>query len=126
VDERGDRPDRTFGDGGALHTSGRRWRSSNEAPISVTGAVTLVGDAEHMAADVPPLQLEMLLKCSRCGRWHEVRLDNEHAGETPHAREMLYWWCGSSRFYAGQMGSRSRHPIRFRSVLADITRDDGE
>ena len=59
------------------------------------------------------LQPEMLLRCSHCGRWHEVRHDNEHAGETPHAREMLYRFCGNDRFYAGQVGGRSRHQLKW-------------
>jgi hypothetical protein len=63
-------------------------------------------------ADETSLQPEMLLKCTRCKQWHEVRHDNEHAGQTPHAREMLYWFCGTARYYAGQVGGSSRHPIQ--------------
>jgi hypothetical protein len=93
--------------------------------MRVTAAVTPLGDARAMA-EPPTLEPEMLLKCSRCGRWHEVRLDNEHAGETPHAREMLYWFCGGARYYAGQTGGRSRHPIRSQSVQVDVRRDGVE
>jgi hypothetical protein len=92
---------------GLRHVHGREFYSEG----GVTGAVTVVGDAARMATDVPTLQPEMLLKCW-CGRWHEVRLDNEHAGETPHAREMLYWFCRGMRYYAGQAGSTSRHQVR--------------
>lgn len=80
----------------------------------MTGTVTAVGNARLMADEL--LQPEMLLKCTRCGKWHEVRHDNDHAGETPHAREMLYWWCGQARYYAGQVGGTSRHPVKLTRV----------
>jgi hypothetical protein len=77
----------------------------------MTGAVIAVLHARVMV-DEMTLRPGMLLKCSHCGRWHEVRLDNRHAGDTPHAREMLYWWCGNARFYAGQIGGRTRYPVK--------------
>jgi hypothetical protein len=80
----------------------------------VTAAVTAATD--HRGADETSLQPEMLLKCSRCGRWHEVRFDNAHAGETPHAREMLYWFCGTGRYYAGQVGGSSRYLVKRREL----------
>jgi hypothetical protein len=69
-------------------------------------------DHGELMANETRLEPEMLLKCSRCGRWHEVRLDNANAGDTPHAREMLYWFCGAARYYAGQLGGSSRHLLK--------------
>ena len=91
-----------------------------------TGAVHGLRDHRDMSNHELILEPEMLLKCTRCGRWHEVYFDRENAGATDHAREMLYWKCGTARYYAGQAGSRSRHPIRPQSVAVDVTRDGGE
>jgi len=64
-----------------------------------------------MAETPDKLEPEMLLKCSRCGQWHPVRFDRNNAGGTDVAQNMLFWWCGASRFYAGQAGYSSRHPV---------------
>jgi hypothetical protein len=58
------------------------------------------------------LEPDMLLHCSRCGRWHPVRYHREGVGTTEYANAMLFWECGGKRFYAGQTGSTSRHPLR--------------
>ena len=61
------------------------------------------------------LEPEMLLRCSRCGQWHEVHFDRENAGETEHARAMLFWKCRGAKFYAGQAGGYSRHVVKRRA-----------
>ena len=58
------------------------------------------------------LEPDMLLHCSRCGRWHPVRYHREGVGATEYANAMLFWECDGKRFYAGQAGSPSRHPLR--------------
>jgi hypothetical protein len=62
--------------------------------------------------DALRLEEGMLLKCSKCGEWHTVRLADGNVGEAEHAKEMLYWLCRGGRFYAGQRGSIGRLPIR--------------
>jgi hypothetical protein len=70
-------------------------------------------DAQEMAAiDDPRLEPDMLLKCSRCGQWHAVHFDRANAGDTDYANEMLYWWCGGGRYYAGQIGGRTSRPVK--------------
>lgn len=56
----------------------------------------------------------MLLKCSRCGSWHEVRPNEADVGTTTAARDMLYWTCRGSRFFAGSVGGTARYPIKQR------------
>lgn len=66
------------------------------------------------APDDPRLESDMLLKCSRCGEWHAVHFDRTNSGQADYANEMLYWWCGGGRFYAGQIGSIARRPVKRR------------
>jgi len=54
-------------------------------------------DTGRMTDDTTRLEPDMLLKCSKCGRWHPVHLDRANAGQTVYANEMLYWHCGKSR-----------------------------
>jgi len=77
-------------------------------------AVTPCGDPVAMSEEDARLEPEMLLRCSRCGRWHQVHFDRENSGGTDYANQMLYWWCGTARFYAGQAGGRPRRPIKRR------------
>lgn len=63
-------------------------------------------------ADAVRLDDGMLLKCSKCGEWHTVRPADDKAGDTDHAKDMLYWLCRGRRFYAGQRGAVARMPIR--------------
>ena len=65
-------------------------------------------------ATTDPLEPDMLLRCSRCGRWHPVRVD---AGATGSAEGMLFWHCGSAKFYAGQVGGTARYPTKRRDVV---------
>ena len=46
-----------------------------------------------------------------------VHLDRTHAGQTDYANEMLYWHCGTSRYYAGQVGRTARYPVRARGTV---------
>jgi hypothetical protein len=57
-----------------------------------------------------PLAPDMLLKCSRCGRWHEVFEEPRAAGTS--AEGMLFWRCGSAKYFAGHAGKSSRHPAK--------------
>jgi hypothetical protein len=58
-----------------------------------------------------PLEPDMLLKCSRCGRWHEVKPEADATGS---AVGQLFWRCGKAKFYAGNVGGMARRPFRRR------------
>ena len=44
---------------------------------------------------------------------HEVRQDQD---ATASAVGMLFWFCGTSKFFAGQRGKPSRHPVKRRAT----------
>jgi hypothetical protein len=60
----------------------------------------------------------MLLKCSRCGSWHEVKSNEADVGTTTAARDMLYWTCRGDRFFAGNLGGTARYATRRRSDIS--------
>lgn len=82
--------------------------------LCVTTAVMTTIDTGRMNDETTRLEQDMLLKCSKCGRWHAVHLDRANAGQTDYANEMLYWHCGKSRYYAGHVGGTARYPVKAR------------
>jgi len=50
-----------------------------------------------------------LVRCSKCHRWHAVY---EEEAATGSAIGMMFWRCDKSRFFAGQRGKPSRHPLK--------------
>jgi hypothetical protein len=56
------------------------------------------------------LEPDMLLKCSRCGQWHEVFEEPRAAGTS--AEGMLFWQCGGAKYFAGHAGKPSRHQAK--------------
>jgi hypothetical protein len=60
--------------------------------------------------DNPPLHPGDELHCPLCQRWHPVSA--MHVTGTQYTTEMLLWECRGGRFYAGQMGTPSRHETR--------------
>jgi hypothetical protein len=57
-----------------------------------------------------PLQPGSEIRCPHCHVWHPVIERNEEG--TEYTRAMMYWKCRGRDFYAGQVGSFSRHPTR--------------
>ncbi len=57
-----------------------------------------------------PLQSADELRCPHCRRWHPVTL--RHTDGTDYTRAMLYWTCRGRSYYAGQLGTVSRHQTR--------------
>jgi hypothetical protein len=64
-----------------------------------------------------PLQPGHELHCPHCRRWHDVIAI--HKEGTAYTVSMRYWECGGGRYYAGQDGGTSRHPVR-----SQVNRDD--
>jgi hypothetical protein len=58
-----------------------------------------------------PLEPGDEIRCLHCGRWHPVHY-RPAASETPDSPRMLFWECGGQQYYAGPVGSESRHPSR--------------
>ena len=50
------------------------------------------------------------LPCPHCRRWHSVKL--LHKQGTDYTVRMLYFECRSGQYYAGQLGTASRHQTR--------------
>ncbi len=57
-----------------------------------------------------PLEAGDELRCPHCRRWHPVAATNS-AG-TEYTRLMMFWECRELRYYAGQIGTLSRHDTR--------------
>lgn len=57
-----------------------------------------------------PLQPGDELRCPHCPQWHVVI--TQHATGTEYTRRMLYFACRQGHYYAGQIGTPSRHPTR--------------
>jgi hypothetical protein len=57
-----------------------------------------------------PLEEGDELQCPHCKRWHPVTAC--HTEGTDYTVRMLYWRCTKGLYYAGQIGSTSRHPTR--------------
>jgi hypothetical protein len=56
------------------------------------------------------LEADSLLRCPHCRRWHPVFIG--HNSVTPYTQAMLYFTCRGGRYYAGQLGQASRHPVK--------------
>ena len=56
------------------------------------------------------LQIGSLVLCPHCRRWHPVTTG--HTEGTPYTQAMLYFFCRGGRYYAGQLGQSSRHPVK--------------
>ena len=65
------------------------------------------------SSDNPVLHPGDELHCPHCQRWHPVGAMNK-AG-TEYTRLMLFWECRGGRYYAGQIGTASRHETRVRT-----------
>ncbi len=50
------------------------------------------------------------MRCPHCQRWHAVIAG--HTEGTDYTVRMRYFECRGLRYYAGQQGQVSRHPIR--------------
>jgi hypothetical protein len=50
------------------------------------------------------------LKCPHCRRWHPVK--RRHDIGTPYTRLMLYFECQRGSYFAGTIGTPSRHETR--------------
>jgi len=57
-----------------------------------------------------PLQPGDEIHCPHCRRWHPVFI--KHCEGAEYTRLMLYWTCRLGDYYAGQIGTPSRHPTR--------------
>jgi len=66
--------------------------------------------ARDFSSDNPPLHPGDELHCPHCRRWHPVGATNKEG--TEYTRLMLFWECRGDRFYAGQIGTSSRHETR--------------
>jgi hypothetical protein len=60
-----------------------------------------------------PLQPGDLVRCPKCGQFHEAKLA-DGVPSTEYANVMLYVWCGKDPYYVGQVGGSSRHEIQKR------------
>ena len=85
----------------------------------VTCAVRVRVDHGDMNDITEKLEPSMLLHCSRCGRWHEVRPDEDATG---FAVGMLYWRCGGAKYFAGYAGTTPRRPVKRRLLAIDPDR----
>ena len=80
-------------------------------PLSLAGGVTsVVRVAEKRTQVDTPLKPGDELRCPHCHRWHAVIV--RHAEGTEYTRQMLYFICRQSHYYAGQVGTSSRHQTR--------------
>jgi hypothetical protein len=62
------------------------------------------------SGDNPPLRPGDEVHCPHCRRWHQVAASNVEG--TEYTRLMLFWQCRGGRYYAGQIGTSSRHETR--------------
>jgi hypothetical protein len=58
----------------------------------------------------PPLHPGDKLHCPHCRRWHLVSAT--HSEGTEYTRRMLFWQCRGAQYYAGNIGTTSRHETR--------------
>jgi hypothetical protein len=58
------------------------------------------------------------IRCPNCRRWHSIEIGATEG--TPDTLTMLYFTCGGLRYYAGSIGTPSRHPARRPAIPADI------
>jgi hypothetical protein len=57
-----------------------------------------------------PLEPGDELRFPHCRRWHPVAATSTSG--TEYTRLMVFWKCRGQRYYAGQLGTPSRHEIR--------------
>jgi len=62
------------------------------------------------ATNMPRLQPGAEVRCPRCHRWHVA--EQRKIDSTAYADAMLFVVCGGSLYYAGNIGTPSRHPVR--------------
>lgn len=63
-----------------------------------------------LSAENPPLHPGDELHRPHCRRWHVVSAT--HTEGTDYTRRMLFWECRGQRYYAGNLGTTSRHETR--------------
>jgi hypothetical protein len=63
-----------------------------------------------VAAENPQLQPGDDLPCPHCRSWHAVAATNSEGTES--TRQMLFWKYRRGQFYAGNIGTTSRHETR--------------
>lgn len=51
-------------------------------------------------------------RCPRCGEWH--RLEQRNVEGTEYERKMLYVTCRGGLYYAGNVGTAPRYPVRMK------------
>jgi hypothetical protein len=55
------------------------------------------------------LQAGDQVHCDKCGEWHVVEPQKNLTADAPdHVRGMLYYFCRTAIYFAGQAGSESR------------------
>jgi hypothetical protein len=62
------------------------------------------------SAENSPLHGGDELHCPHCRRWHPVTVTNSEG--TEFTRQMLFWQCRGGYYYAGNIGTASRHETR--------------
>jgi hypothetical protein len=66
--------------------------------------------ARDFSSDNPPLHPGDELHCPHCRQWYPVGATNKEG--TEYTRLMLFWECRGGQYYAGNIGTTSRHETR--------------